>query len=73
MKKNNKILKLNGGYIYHGDSYVLIKSPTFLRKYEKKIDLIITSPPFALNSQKSYGNHKGNNKLMHQMKRATNI
>ena len=61
-KKNNRVLKLNGGYIYQGDSYDLINSPTFLRKYERKIDLIITSPPFALNNQKSYGNHNGNNK-----------
>ena len=57
-QKNTKIIKLNGGVIYNGDSFELINNPTFKRKYEGKIDLILTSPPFSLNNPKSYGNKK---------------
>lgn len=54
--------KLNGGFIYNENSFDLIRNKSFLKKYEGKINLILTSPPFALNSQKSYGNHEGNSR-----------
>ena len=66
MKKNKKKFlkpkKPNGGIIYNENSYDLIREKSFLKKYEGKINLILTSPPFALNSQKSYGNHEGNSR-----------
>ena len=66
MKKNKKKFKnpkkLNGGFIFNENSYDLINDKSFLKKYEGKINLVITSPPFALNNQKSYGNHEGNSR-----------
>ena len=66
MKKNKKKFKnpkkLNGGFIFNENSYDLINKKSFLKKYEGKINLVITSPPFALNNQKSYGNHEGNSR-----------
>mgnify|MGYP001303039572 CR=1 FL=1 len=44
------LLKTNADY-----SFDLIREKSFLKKYEGKINLILTSPPFALNNQKSYG------------------
>ena len=63
-KKKNSLYpkKLNGGFIYNENSFDLIRNKSFLKKYEGKINLIITSPPFALNNQKSYGNHEGNSR-----------
>ena len=59
MKKNKlKLNKLNGGFIYNNDSYEVITNPGFIKKYKNKISLIFTSPPFALNTPKSYGNKK---------------
>ena len=65
VKKNKIMAKLKGkkiknGIIYCDDSLKLIQTKEFLRKYEGKIDLVFTSPPFPLNSQKKYGNKKGN-------------
>ncbi len=57
-----EIAKKNGGIIYQGNSLQLINNPKFIRRYEGKIDLILTSPPFALNNPKNYGNHAGNKK-----------
>ena len=66
MKKNKKKFlnpkKPNGGVIYNENSFDLIREKSFLKKYESKINLILTSPPFALNNQKSYGNHEGNSR-----------
>ncbi len=52
--------KIKNGIIYCDDSLKLIQTKEFLRKYKGKIDLVFTSPPFPLNSQKKYGNKKGN-------------
>ena len=57
-----EIAKKNGGIIYQGNSLQLINNPEFIRRYKGKINLILTSPPFALNNQKNYGNHAGNKK-----------
>lgn len=45
------LYKTNFGKCYIGDSRVLLKSIE-----SKSIDLVITSPPFALRRKKSYGN-----------------
>ncbi len=59
MKKNKiKLIRHNGGAIYNGDAFEVINDKKFIRKYQGKINLIFTSPPFALNSPKSYGNKK---------------
>jgi site-specific DNA-methyltransferase (cytosine-N4-specific) len=56
----NKIaFKTSGGESFHGDSLKLIKSKRFKKKYEGKIDLIFTSPPFNLVKKKAYGNETG--------------
>lgn len=49
------VLKTKYGVSYSADSYKLIKSSKFLKKYKGKINLIFTSPPFDLNHQKKYG------------------
>ena len=61
MKKNKlKLIRHNGGAIYNGDAFEVINDKKFIRKYKGKINLIFTSPPFALNHPKSYGNKKEN-------------
>ena len=51
--------KTNKGVSYHADSLKLIQSKRFLNKYEGKVDLIFTSPPFSLVKKKAYGNENG--------------
>jgi DNA modification methylase len=46
------------GKLFQGKAEDVIKSKRF-KKYKGKIDLIFTSPPFALNRKKKYGNHVG--------------
>jgi len=46
------------GSFYIGDSFQLIQE-NFLKQYEGKINLILTSPPFPLNKKKEYGNLQG--------------
>lgn len=46
------------GSMYCGDSYELLKSARF-KKYNGSVQLAFTSPPFPLNTKKSYGNKKG--------------
>lgn len=46
------------GHCYQGDIDEILKSKAFA-KYNKKINLIFTSPPFPLNRKKKYGNLKG--------------
>lgn len=46
------------GKYFVGDSLKLLTSAPF-KKYRGKIQLIFTSPPFPLNTKKSYGNLKG--------------
>ena len=50
--------KLNGGFFYNDDSLKVLKSKEFIKKYENKIDLVFTSPPFPLLTAKKYGNKK---------------
>lgn len=45
------VLKTNKGIIFHGDSLELIP-----QLEDESIDLVMTSPPFALQRQKEYGN-----------------
>src|SRR5688500_290316 len=51
--------KTNYGTCFHGDSSLLDKTPIW-PTIEGKVDLIFTSPPFALARQKKYGNLVGN-------------
>ena len=44
--------------MHHAKSDELLKS-TALARFEGKVDLIFTSPPFPLNRKKRYGNEKG--------------
>ncbi len=46
------------GSFYHGDSVQLIKS-VLAKKLAGKVQLILTSPPFPLNTKKRYGNKEG--------------
>ncbi len=56
----SKVLhQTRAGSYYLGDSKELICSPQFLKKYQGKVQLIVTSPPFPLNNKKSYGNLMG--------------
>ncbi len=43
-KKKNSLnpKKLNGGFIYNENSFDLIRNKSFLKKYEGKINLILT-------------------------------
>ena len=47
------------GVLYHGNSENILDSKYF-NKLRKKINLILTSPPFPLIKKKKYGNLKGN-------------
>ena len=46
------------GVAYHANAEVALTSP-MLKKYEGKVQLIFTSPPFPLNRKKKYGNLQG--------------
>jgi hypothetical protein len=46
------------GRLIHGTAEEALSSET-LRRYQGKIDLVFTSPPFPLNRKKKYGNLKG--------------
>jgi len=50
--------KTNNGTCFHGDVTSLAKTPIWT-EIEGKIDLLFTSPPFALTRQKKYGNLTG--------------
>ena len=43
---------------YEGDTTTLETTHLF-QKIERNVDLLFTSPPFALSRQKKYGNLKG--------------
>ena len=46
------------GRMHHGKSDQLLGGKT-LARFEGKVDLIFTSPPFPLNRKKRYGNEQG--------------
>lgn len=46
------------GSYYVGDATVLLRSPEF-EHLKQRVQLIMTSPPFPLNTKKSYGNKNG--------------
>ena len=58
-KKLPSKYKLNGGFFYNDDSLKVLKSKEFVKKYQNKIDLVFTSPPFPLITPKKYKNKKG--------------
>ena len=58
-KKLPNKYKLNGGFFYNDDSLKVLKSKGFVKKYQNKIDLVFTSPPFPLITPKKYKNKKG--------------
>jgi len=58
-KKLPNKYKLNGGFFYNDDSLKVLKSKEFVKKYQNKIDLVFTSPPFPLITPKKYKNKKG--------------
>jgi site-specific DNA-methyltransferase (cytosine-N4-specific) len=45
------------GKFFIGDSTKILR--TSFNKYKKRINLILTSPPFPLNNKKRYGNYQG--------------
>lgn len=47
------------GSAYGGTAEDVFKDPWFRRRYEGKVQLIFTSPPFPLNRKKKYGNLQG--------------
>lgn len=51
------------GAVYLGKCEEILSNPEFLAKYQGKIQLIFTSPPFPLNQKKKYGNHQGDEYL----------
>ncbi len=55
---NQELYKTNLGKMIVGDSVELFSS-YLKRHYKNKINLIVTSPPFPLNSKKMYGNLTG--------------
>jgi site-specific DNA-methyltransferase (cytosine-N4-specific) len=46
------------GVMYRGFAEDVLQSP-FAEKYRRKVQLILTSPPFPLNRKKRYGNRQG--------------
>ncbi len=55
---NSTYYKTDLGQMLMGESSKII-SDELLNNYKNKIQLIITSPPFPLNSKKQYGNKQG--------------
>jgi len=53
-----KVYKTSRGIMFSGSAETVLNSPS-LRKYQGKIQLIFTSPPFPLNRKKKYGNFQG--------------
>jgi DNA methylase len=54
----NPIYATKLGAAFCGDSLEILQSEHF-KKYEGKVQLIFTSPPFPLNTKKKYGNLQG--------------
>ena len=54
--------KTKSGSYYVGKSEYILKTPSF-QKLRGQVNLIMTSPPFPLNSKKSYGNMQGDDYL----------
>jgi len=52
------IYRTESGICYEGDTTTLDTSPLY-NQIENQVDLLFTSPPFALSRQKEYGNLKG--------------
>lgn len=50
--------KTERGELYLGDSLQTLSEKT-INEYKGKVNLIVTSPPFPLNSKKKYGNEVG--------------
>ena len=57
----NLIYKTKKGEFYNDNSLGLLKSKEFLKKYQNKVQLVFTSPPFPLINKKNYGNLNGRN------------
>lgn len=53
------LFKNTRGAVYLGKCEEVLSHPDFLSKYQGKVQLIFTSPPFPLNQKKKYGNHQG--------------
>jgi site-specific DNA-methyltransferase (cytosine-N4-specific) len=58
MKKIKISYKTNFGQMINGSAESVLNSPQ-MRRFENKVQLIFTSPPFPLNRKKKYGNLNG--------------
>lgn len=47
------------GIYFVGKAEEVIANPSFSQRWNGKVDLILTSPPFPLNNKKRYGNLRG--------------
>ena len=54
----NTCYRTKNGALIKGDSYTILTSDN-INPYKGKINLILTSPPFPLNTKKKYGNLNG--------------
>lgn len=54
-----KTYKSNNGILIQGNSIELLQNESEFAKLKRKVNLIVTSPPFPLNNKKQYGNEKG--------------
>lgn len=61
-KVYKELYKTNNGKLLVGDSIEITKK-YLSRYYKNKFNLIVTSPPFPLNSKKQYGNLQGDDYL----------
>lgn len=59
MTKDYQIYKSKKGILVQGNSIELLQNDKDLSELKGKVNLIVTSPPFPLNSKKKYGNEKG--------------
>lgn len=57
-RASRSIYETDLGAAYCGDSLKLLNSRAFERQ-KSKVQLVFTSPPFPLNTKKSYGNRQG--------------
>ena len=52
------VYQTSKGRMFKGLSEEILSKP-YMKRFEGKVDLIFTSPPFPLNRKKKYGNLQG--------------
>lgn len=63
VRNSRPIFRNSRGAVYLGKCEEVLSRRDFMSKYQGKVQLIFTSPPFPLNQKKKYGNYQGSEYL----------